>query len=319
MATAPADPPTLSFTCPAKINLALSVGGIDERGYHPIASWMVATAFGDQLRLTVAGEPGTSRFELSYAEDAPKGGEIDWPLEKDLAFRAHAAVEAWAGKPLPVEAKLRKSIPTGAGLGGGSSDAAGMIVGLERLFDLAMPTQDMHAVAVKLGCDVPFLVEAMRGLTSAITTGYGELLKPAPLASTLHFVLIFPYAACPTGVVYAAFDEAMISRSEKTPSSQTTLHLPNEDAVGALASLDPLPQDAPFNDLAKPACAAVPPLREAYAAASQALGIPVHITGSGSTMFAIAPSAITAQALSRKVTALTGMPAVATRSLPARG
>ena len=112
----------LTLRCLAKVNLALSVASPQASGLHPIASWMVAVDFADTLTLHRL-EAGPSRFSVVYSPLAPRVEEVNWPQEKDLSFRAHALLEKHADKPLPVQAAIEKMIPTGAGLGGGSSDA----------------------------------------------------------------------------------------------------------------------------------------------------------------------------------------------------
>ena len=299
---------SLQLDCPAKVNLALSVGApVPPKGYHPIASWMVAVNFADELTIedVAPGEPTT--LARAFADDAPVPCTIDWPVEKDLAFRAHALLETHLGKRLPVAMKLSKRIPAGAGLGGGSGNAAGVLVGLDDFFRLQLPDQTLIELGAQLGADVAFLVAAMRGRPSALATGFGELLAPAPSRDIIPIVLIFPPFGCPTNEVYAAFDASIAARPA----------VPSADAprIEALLSQNPLPQAAPFNDLAEPACVVRPQLGELRHQLADTLKLPVHITGSGSTMFIIAPSATTAKSLARKVLAKSGLHAIATRTL----
>lgn len=298
-------PDTLELDCPAKVNLTLSIASPLANGYHPLASWMVAVAFADQLRLARAAS-GKSSFHLAFAKDAPMPGAVDWPIEKDLAFRAHRLLEERAGRSLPVELTLTKHIPAGAGLGGGSSDAAATLVGVDRLYELRTPLADLKTLATKLGSDVAFLVGALNGEPSSLVTGLGESLEALPIREVIHLVLILPGFGCPTGEVYRAFDTAHPHSAGKRDADAAR--------VRAIASRWPVPQDAPFNDLAEPACAVRPQLRDIRDRLTKELGIPVHITGSGSTLFVIAPTAQTAKALARKVTAVTGLAAVATRT-----
>ena len=105
----------MSLRCPAKINLALSVGapGAQYDGLHPIASWMVALSFADQLELT-RRDQSPSRFDISFDESRQPGqtrAQVDWSLEDDLASRAHALLESHIGGELPIDATLRKRIP----------------------------------------------------------------------------------------------------------------------------------------------------------------------------------------------------------------
>jgi len=91
---------TITIRCPAKVNLALSVGAPTTDGYHPIASWMVAIDLFDEL--TVEAIDGPSRFEIGWADDAPQPSEIDWPIESDLIHKAHRMVERRVGGPLGI-------------------------------------------------------------------------------------------------------------------------------------------------------------------------------------------------------------------------
>jgi len=148
----------LTLTCPAKVNLALAVGPPDPvTRMHPICSWMVAVYYGDTMELARAGAD-TSTFKRQIAEETAWVSAIDWPLEDDLMFRAHALLEKHVGRALPVEVSLHKRIPSGAGLGGGSSNAATMLNGLNQLFDLSIPEQTLFDLGMSLGSDVGYLV-----------------------------------------------------------------------------------------------------------------------------------------------------------------
>ena len=303
---------SVQISCPAKVNLALSVGSPNEMGMHPIASWMVAVNFSDTLALEKL-EGRKSEFEIAFDNDeetqAPIG-IVDWPIEKDLCYRAHALLQEHVERPLPCRLRLRKMIPAGAGLGGGSSNAAQTLVALDRLFDLHVHPAELLEISRALGSDVAFGLGVARGIKSAIVSGLGDEITPAPRKGTIDFVLIFPPFGCSTGPVYRAFDELHSFEPSEVEVKPAELK-----RVEALVKAPSLPQNAPFNDLAEPACIVQPKLREVKAALEAAMSLPVHITGSGSTLFILAPSAITAKVLARKVTATTGLRAVATRSL----
>jgi len=307
--------PMLHLSCPAKVNLALSVGSpvlASGGGMHSIASWMVAVNFSDSLMLEkLKGDH--SEFDIAFDEDEETHqpiATVDWPLEKDLCFRAHALLEQHLGKRLPTRLRLRKRIPPGAGLGGGSSNAAQTLVGLDRLYDLHVHPKYLLDISRQLGSDVAFGLGVARGIKSAIVTGLGDEITPAPRKDTIDFVLIFPPFGCPTGPVYKAFDQL-----HSYAPSETELKPADVDRVQALASSPTVAQHASFNDLAEPACIVRPQLRDLKAQLESTMSLPIHITGSGSTMFLIAPSALTAKVLARKVTATTGLRAVATRTL----
>ncbi|MFW6059847.1 MAG: 4-(cytidine 5'-diphospho)-2-C-methyl-D-erythritol kinase [Phycisphaeraceae bacterium] len=295
-------PETLTRHCPAKVNLALAVGSPDATGYHPIASWMAALAFSDTLTLQRRADTNESRFDIRFAADAPRPGPIDWPLADDLACRAHRQLEQALGRALSVIATLEKRIPTGAGLGGGSSDAAAMLVGLNDLFELNLSAQALRDHAAALGSDVPFLVAALRGTPSAITLGRGERLEPAPLSGSIHLALVLPALACATGAVYRAFDQRAGHNTADEARVRAIIHqAPHVDAVL-------------FNDLAEPACIVCPELRAARQSIADTTRRLVHITGSGAAMFLLAQDADDARTLAQHITIQTGHTTVPTHT-----
>ncbi|MEX0778037.1 MAG: hypothetical protein WD042_20225 [Phycisphaeraceae bacterium] len=298
-------PDSLTRSCPAKVNLALSIGsplrdGADA-GMHPIASWMVALDFGDTLTLTrLVDLP--SRFDLSFADNAPRPSPIDWPIEKDLCHRAHALLQAHVRHDLPVHLSLQKRVPTGAGMGGGSGDAAGTLVGLNDQFHLGLDDATLSQLGSQLGSDVPFFIAAARGQPSALVTGLGNVIEPLPLRTTITLVLIFPPIACPTGAVYRAFDQSM--------PQPATHRAPQSDRVRTLAASSALSPHALFNDLAEPACIVQPALRRLRDNLIQQLQMPVHITGSGSTLFVLAADRPHADQLAAIIASASALPII---------
>lgn len=264
----------MNFSCPAKVNLALSVGAPRDDGMHPIRSWMVQVSFYDDL--IVERTDGRSVYQIQWAPDAPQPSPIDWPADKDLAVRAHRMIEQHVGRPLPVKMTLAKRIPVGAGLAGGSSNGAIMLRAVNRLFDLNLPHELLCEMAGKLGSDPAFFL----GPASAIVSGLGDVIEPCALESPIHLVLMLPPLHCNTGAVYRTFDAL---------SPTTTLQ-----QVG--------PGIEPFNDLAGPACAVEPRLREVRKQCESLLQRRVHVTGSGAALFALADSAEDAEALADRVT-----------------
>ncbi len=299
----------VALNCPAKINLALSVGSPDQSGLHPIASWMVAVRFGDRLSIE-AWDAAQSRFDIRFQPDAPAGGTVTWPLGDDLAYRAHALLERRMGRPLPARVRLDKRIPVGSGLGGGSSNAAATLVALDRQFDLGLDRDELVHLGQQLGSDVGFAVYAILGHPSVIVSGRGDRLEPVDQTDPVHLVLVLPPLACPTPEVYRQFD-AMKTAARSQP--QVREALPDLEAVRALVGQDL--RSGLFNDLADAACAVQPRLRDYREQLHQALDLPAHITGSGAAMFVVTSSPEEAEAAASKATAATGLPAVATRTL----
>lgn len=278
---------SISLAAHAKLNLALSVGPPEPpRGYHPIASWFAAVDLADTVRLERAEAEG-SAFSVDWAADAPAPSPIDWPIEKDLGFRAHRALEAHVGRALPARVTIQKRIPVGGGLGGGSSDAAAVLAGLDRLFELDLDRAALIAISTTLGSDVAFFLDAERPPRQSIVRGFGEridrIVGSSGGATAQAAVLVFPPFGCPTGEVYRAFDQR--------PGAALREGVVRE-LVSTAARRGRVPTERLFNDLAAPARDVQPRL----AAVQDRLGAlahgPVHVTGSGSTLFCLAEEGV---------------------------
>jgi 4-diphosphocytidyl-2-C-methyl-D-erythritol kinase len=275
----------IKLHCPAKLNLTLAVAAPRLDGLHPIASVMVAMDFGDVLKLAPCSKPA-STFTRSWATDAPKPHTIDWPIEEDLVYRAHALLEAEAGRRLHVHCDLIKRVPAGAGLGGGSSNAAAMLAGLRQLYDLDVNDETLLQLAEQLGADVVFLVGAILGQSAALVTGIGEVITPINSIPAFDCVLVFPDGQCPTAAVYRAFDE-------RKPGTSI-----DESMTKQWTAANKLP--APCNDLFDAAvhvCPAISPAIQAM----QSQKIEPRLTGSGSALFGITESKEQAVAIAEAI------------------
>lgn len=270
----------------AKLNLALSVGPpAPPKGYHPIASWFAPIDLHDDLTVSRLADGETSRHEIRWATDAPRPTPIDWPLEKDLAVRAHRLLEREAGRPLPISMVLEKRTPVGGGLGGGSSDAACALMAVNRLHRLGLSADRLRRLSMELGSDIAFfldepVVDARSTVPgAALVTGFGELIERTA-SPRGHILLFFPPFGCPTGAVYKAFDAK--------PHDPVNIRRVRSmiDAAGTEGIVD---QRTLLNDLGFPACAAEPRLGNVWGRLQEACGddATVHLTGSGSTLFAL--------------------------------
>lgn len=280
---------------PSKLNLGLSVGGPVD-GMHPIAGWMVTVDLYDDLELTrlPAGDP--SRYAVIWHDDAKRRVDIDWSISKDLTLLAHQALESAVGRRLPVQSKLEKRIPVGGGLGGGSADAAAMLHGLNRLFELDLATERLAEIAAPLGSDVPFLVHGGSG----IVQGLGDEIESGPMPTDLHAVLVFPDCSCPTGPVYGEFDRL---RTDATV---------DPDRIRGIA-LETVAPESIFNDLAEAAYTLHPELVEARETVAEVVDRPVHLSGSGSTLYVLFEDGFQAELLAGAITERTNLPAVVAR------
>jgi 4-diphosphocytidyl-2-C-methyl-D-erythritol kinase len=243
--------------------------------------------------------PGQSTHEVAWASDAPSPSAIDWPIDHDLAVRAHRLLESQLRRPLPIHLRIAKRIPVGGGLGGGSSDAAATLLALNDLFALGFSGDDLRALSQRLGSDVAFFLDDLPPALlprPALVRGFGDRIERLPSRRHDALVLLFPPFGCPTPPVNPADDAAPRPLREA--------------AVRALAGAQE-PADL-FNDLDVAAGAvapALPPLRATLAAA---LGRPVYMTGSGSTLFALAPSSREAGALANQAASIPGIAAFPT-------
>ncbi len=293
----------------AKINLALSVGPpvpppSPRAGFHPIASWMACIDLFDELTVTRLRDGEPSRCTISWAADAPRPSAIDWPIEKDLAVRAHRALEADAGRELPVEMRLIKRTPVGGGLGGGSSDGAAALLAVRGLFDLPLNSARLAELSGVLGSDAAFFIDDGPVARPALVSGLGSRIERVS-APGLSVLLVVPPFGCPTGPVYKALDQ----QGSRGLREDLVRSLVENARRGRLRSEDL------FNDLAAPACAVEPRLEQVLDACRRACGLPVHMTGSGSTLFIVGDGAQTGldDAASAISAAVPGVATVGTR------
>lgn len=269
---------------------------------HPISSWMVTIDLHDEIELTRREDPPLSLYAIEWHKEAIRTPEIDWPISRDLAARAHQALERHVGRKLPVRMRVFKRIPTGSGLGGGSADAAAVLRGTNELFKLDLDLEQLCHLGAKLGSDVPFLI---RG-GSAIVEGLGERIELRPDVPPLALTLVLPEEHCDTGRVYGWFDDL---------AEEGGIAGLRPEAVRALTD-GPLDPEAPFNDLTEPALRAAPELRNLMQRISEVAERPVHLTGSGAGLFVVCDESIHAEALAQAITAGLGETAIAVTATP---
>lgn len=286
----------MRVTSPAKINLSLRVGPIQKDGFHPVQTWMATIGLFDNLDFTLdtAGRVAMSCSDPNLAcDESNLIVRATRLLQQELA-RLPGGEAPPAGQPSPATrgavVRLDKSIPMGAGLGGGSSNAAMTLLALNRLWSLSLTRNDLLPLASRLGSDVAFFLEG----PAHLCTGKGDLLAPAPLPQARHVLLMLPDIAMPTGPVYRQFDAMFSARSCDDWSAPMNLH-----ALGALNAQSLM--NSLQNDLEPPAFAICPRLGELRSRAQQCLARPVRMSGSGSSLFTLFDSLPEAQAASREI------------------
>ena len=188
----------ISILAPAKINLYLNVGARREDGYHDIETVMQTVSLFDRLEVTKKTSAEKKEIHLFCRNTKIPSDETNLVYRAAVAFFEEAKIEEYN-----VEFVLEKKIPSEAGLGGGSSDAAATILALDRLYHTAMSLEIMCKIGARLGADIPFCVK--KGTVYA--TGIGEVMESAPPMPDCAFIIAVPKGkGISTGVAYKALD-----------------------------------------------------------------------------------------------------------------
>lgn len=175
---------------PAKVNRELRVGPLRPDGFHEVRSRIVSIDLADRIEIA---ESAGERVLFTCEGNAP--GD-----ETNLVVRAAEALARRLGRPPAVRIHLEKRIPAGAGLGGGSSDAAITLLALRRLWHAAVEMDELAEIASTLGSDVPFFLQG----GEAEVTGRGERVRPLPDSPPVELLLVVPPFPIATARVYAA-------------------------------------------------------------------------------------------------------------------
>ena len=265
---------------PAKVNLTLHILGTRPDGYHALDSVVVPLGFGDDVTLA-RGDAGRTTLEM--VSGGAELGAIPADPERNLAVRAVRLLEREAGRPLPTAIRIVKRIPLGGGLGGGSSNAATVLRGAARLWDLSLSTERLCELGAELGSDVPLFV-----LDGTVRMrGRGERVERWPMAGAqpLWLVLANDGTHCPTPAVYGEFDR-MAGAKNLTDGAKLCDTLRFSLLKGEPARV----AEGLQNDLAPP-CFGLFPSVARTAEALQAAGCAgVTLCGSGATVFGLAAS-----------------------------
>ena len=278
----------IEVNAPAKLNLGLEVLRRRADGYHEIETVFVPLRLFDRMLLKRGPAGGGIALDVAGAE-LPTDGT-------NLVVRALERGAAELGVPLDLHVRLEKSIPIGAGLGGGSSDAAAALIGLEALFERELPPDLRRKLALELGADVPFFLDPQ----PALGRGVGEQLEALSGIPEMHWVLVaFPFQIATAWAYTEAGRELTLPRD---PTSIAALLRP--------AGL----RSPPRNDLEAVGARRHPEIRDAQRSLARAGALATGMSGSGPTVFGRFEDERAAQRAAETVEVPAGARTIATSS-----
>ncbi len=250
----------VTVQAPAKVNLTLEVLGKRPDGYHEIASVMQAISLFDTLTFLPSDE-------IKVLAEIEALGTQD-----NLVYRAGMLLRETSGVSAGAEIHLDKQIPLAAGLGGGSSDAAATLLGLDRLWSLGLGEEELKELAAQLGSDVPFFLTG----GTALVEGRGERVSNVKTPPTLWLVLAFPDHRLEnkTATAYKT-----LSHTDHTDGRRTA------DLVKRIEAGAEISHDSFFNVFDRVADQIFPGIDGSWSILEEASGGPVHLSGAGPTLF----------------------------------
>lgn len=255
---------SLTLDARAKINLTLDVTGVREDGYHLVRMLMQSISLHDTVTLTVRETPGISLETDSRAIPADSS---------NLMWKAAERMFSVCGISPGLDMKLQKRIPAAAGLAGGSTDAAAVMLGINRLFRLGLSREELMRLALPLGADIPYCI--LGG--TALAEGIGEILTPLPEMPACTILLARPEIEVSTGWVYRTLDSTLVLRH---PDTGEALQALREGQLSRLAAC----MENVLEQVTVPAHPVVEEIRRQMLE-SGALG--ARMSGSGPTVFGI--------------------------------
>jgi len=261
----------VSTPAPAKINWTLEVLARRPDGYHEVRTVLQTVDLCDRVRVSPAAE-----LELVLTGPVGQAGALlaGVPPSENLACRAAALLRDRAGGPaLGARIELEKAIPAGAGLGGGSSDAAATLRALDRLWGLSLPPAELARLGAQLGADVPFFLFG----GTALGRGRGDEVTPLPDVPSRRLLLVVPKGrpAQKTTAMYAGLRPEHFSGGEAS------------ERLAASISRGVAPSDDDIFNTFEGTAAGVLPETAAAAERCQGLGLRPHLAGSGPAQFVL--------------------------------
>ena len=269
----------------SKINIGLAITGKREDGYHDIDSIFQSIRLSDSIYFA-------KHHSVVFSGGAPELPEYMQKLvtygEENLALKALRAIQAYTGCKAGAAIHLLKRVPIQAGLGGGSADAAAMLVGLNRFWDLRLTQEELLQIGATLGSDVPFLLQG----GTARGTGRGEILTYGKSPDPHWLLLVKPKVSVSTAAAYSRFTNTSVATKQTIDSVQQ--HLENNDLKSAF-----LTSANTFEELLFPDHEELVICKEFFTSR----GYPTIMTGSGPTMVVLLDKPMEALQLQEEIKA----------------
>ena len=283
---------TATIEAPAKVNLTLEILGSRPDGYHELRSVVMPVSLFEGVSVSTRADDAVTCVTRGEGVDA---SELEFlPLERQLAVKAVRAMQRRLGRTGPgsgVDVRVAKRVPIGAGMGGGSADAAGVLACLRALWAPEMPEEELLAAGAECGSDVPAMLLGGAALMEGRGERVSRLLAPDEHPAPMWLVAVFPGYHVSTKAVYDALGEGLTKRPGVCENCARSVR--NGDARACARSL--------FNGLQE-TVTKLHPLTERFCLAlgrGGALG--ALLTGSGSAVYGLAGSREEAEAIRRKM------------------
>ena len=269
----------------AKINLTLDILRKREDGYHEVEMLMQTVELADAVELSKI----SAGIKLQVDAEKIFGGENIPDDEKNLAYKAAVAVQNYCGENFCVAINLTKKIPAAAGLAGGSADAAAVIRGMNKLFNLKLTVGEMCEIAAAVGSDVPFCIIG----GTCLAAGRGEILTKLPDFKKYFVVLLKPRGEISTAWSYKTFDELPAEKISRPPTAEIIKLLDLGEYEKAFEK---------FQNVLEPVALKKFPAIERYKEKMLEAGAKfAMMSGSGPTIFALAEDEMTAKKIASSV------------------
>jgi 4-diphosphocytidyl-2-C-methyl-D-erythritol kinase len=284
---------SLTVLAPAKLNLTFNILSKRPDGYHELITLFQAIELCDkltfhfspadtnQIRLKTESNPLHNNFPLDDTNLINKAASLYWGAARDL-------------RPTAVQVSVEKNIPIGAGLAGGSANAAAALVAFNNYYGNPYTNVQLLAMAAQLGSDIPFCLFG----GSSVGRGRGELLSAITSPCPLHFVIVKPKTlSISTAWAYSAFDEHHLQPSDKEYSEQLHQKIVTDLVNGNLSEFA-----TGLGNAFEPLVFARYPILLKLTTRLRELGcLTAHLTGSGPTMYGLVPDASTAARIAKQI------------------